>query len=511
MKRADSGPSIAIIGAGFGGIGLGVRLRQAGLERFTIYDRAKGIGGTWWHNTYPGAEVDTPSVLYSFSFAPWNWSRTHVRQPEFQEYIENVVDRFGVRPHIRLGVDIRRVEWSDDLQMWELFSAEGLVGRANMVVSAVGMLSDPKLPDFPGTELFRGGKFHTAEWDHAQNLAGKRVAVVGSGSTGVQVVPALAGIAEHVLMFQREPGWVVPKGDRNFTGIEREAMNSPLAQRIVRTLITLSREGATIGGKVFRPGTQQNVAGEKVARAHIKAQLASRPDLMEAVTPSHAYMSKRPVVTDTFYPTLLREDVTLIPKAVSRVTEHGIVDADGTEHAVDAIVYSTGFRVQYLSSLKVHGRGGTELHDFWGADARAFLGMMVPSFPNFFMMYGPNTNAGSIITNLELQARYIVAAIKHMKKGRAANIEVRPGAFEAFDRWLMKRMQGTAFAYEHNYYKSETGRVQTQWPDSVYLYGALTKILRGAGVWKHERRVPRSSSVTTAWVADEAKQKVTTR
>lgn len=498
MKRRHSpGPTIAIIGSGFGGIGMAIELRKAGMSRFTIYEKASGVGGTWWHNDYPGAEVDTPSVLYSFSFAPWNWSRTHVRQPEFLEYIENVVDQFDLRGHIVLNTAITRTVWDEELQQWELFDGSGhLIDRVDIVVSAVGMLSDPKRPDWPGLAEFEGPTFHTAEWEHGHDLAGKSVAVVGSGSTAVQVVPALARTVGHLYMFQREPGWVIGKSDRALTPQERTAMNSKLAQRVIRTMIIMQREVPTLRGKVFRAGSKENLAGEKAARRHLQSQLGDRPDLLEAVTPRHAYMSKRPIVTDDFYPALKRDNVTLVARAVQSVTARGIVDADGVEHPVDAIVFSTGFKASFLSTLQVVGRNGVELQDAWKGESRAFLGMMVPDYPNFFIMYGPNTNAGSIITNLELQASYIVAAIKKMTRAGSSAIEVRKSAYDRFDRWLMGRMAGTAFQYEHNYYKSESGRVATQWPDSVMLYGVATKVLRQFP-WRLSRELPRTQ-ITTA-------------
>ncbi len=506
MRKRATTPTVAIIGSGFGGIGMAIELQRKGIDRFTIFEQAAGVGGTWWHNTYPGAEVDTPSVLYSFSYEPWNWSRTHVRQQEFHGYIDHIVDKYDLRSHIRLNTAVGGVSWNEDLQQWEIVGAEGeLLQRADFVVSAVGMLSDPKLPDWPGLDTFRGAAFHTAQWEHKYDLAGSKVAVVGSGSTAVQVVPALAKTAGHVYMFQREPGWVIGKGDREFTPTERRAMNSSVAQRLVRTLIVLQREVPTLRGKVFRPGTPENEAGEKAARAHITEQLGDMPELAAAVTPKHAYMSKRPIVTDDFYPALRRENVTLVPKAVSTITEDGIIDADGVEHKIDVLVMSTGFKVKFLSSLPVIGRDGLELQNAWNGEPRAFLGMMVPKFPNFFIMYGPNTNAGSIITNLELQASYISSAIAHTHKTGASSIEVRTGAFERFDRWIMGRLEGTAFQYENNYFKSATGRVSTQWPDSVFVYAMLTKVLRRFP-WKTQKAVSRSTASAVGPVSQGAHQ-----
>jgi len=482
-----------------GGIGLAVRLLEAGFDRLTLYERGGGVGGTWWHNTYPGAEVDTPSAIYSYSFFPWNWSRTHCGQAELQNYLQEVANRFGVTPHIRFGTDVSRVVWDDALQCWELGSERGVLGHADFVVSAVGMLSDPKYPDWPGLEDFEGPAFHTARWEHDHDLSGKHVAVVGSGSSGVQIVPALAEVAGRVTMFQREPGWIVPKNSRDFTEAERRALDNKAAQRISRVLMLLRRERGLVAGKIFRPGTAENSGAERIARDYIASVFADRPDLLEAVTPTYSYMGKRPITADNFYPSLLRDNVSLVPRAVEKVTSNGLIDTEGVVHEVDVLVVSTGFQVKYLASLDVVGRDGVELHKFWAGEPRAFLGMMVPNYPNFFMMYGPNTNGGAIATNLELQARYIVAAIKHARRRRASSIEVKRTAYDVFDAWLMGRLRGTAFEYQNNYYKTDSGRITTQWPDGILLYGALTKALRSA-VWETKSRAPRSA-VTSVGVS----------
>ncbi len=485
--------SIAIIGAGFGGIGLAMKLKRAGWDRFTIFERASGVGGTWWHNVYPGAEVDTPSVLYSYSFEPWNWSRTHVRQAELQEYIAAMSTKYDITRHISFGVDITRTIWDERRQQWLLYAGEECVGQADAVVSAVGLLSDPRYPDWPGLETFRGPCFHTSKWEYEHDLVGKRVGVVGSGSTAIQVVPTIAQDAAHVTMFQREPGWMVPKGDREFTAPERAAMHSRLAQRIARILMLIKRERAQFLGRGWRPGTKEHTAAQRAAENFIQRTLGSRPDLIELVTPKYTYMGKRPIISDDFYPALLRDDVTLVPRAVKRVTETGVVDAEGYEHELDALVLSTGFKAEFLSTLEVVGRDGIELHDFWAGEPRAFLGMMVPGFPNFFMLYGPNTNSGGIVTNLEVQSSYVIAALRHMHRNAAVAVEVRERAFEEYDRLLMKTMEGTAFTYENNYFKSGSGRITTQWPHGVIEYAMWTKILRGAPFWRLTHHVGSSA------------------
>ena len=493
-NRSFGGPSIAIIGAGFGGVGAAVKLKKTGYHRITILERSQGVGGTWWQNTYPGAEVDTPSMIYSFSFMPWNWSRTHVRQEELREYIAAVVDRFDITPLIRFGVNVDRVEWNQNRQNYVLYRGEEELLCADYVVSAVGLLSNPRYPDWPGLQSFEGPAFHTSVWDHQVDVTDKRVAVVGSGSTAIQVVPNVAEVAKHVTMFQREPGWIVPKFGREYAAAEREALDSQLAQRVARFAMLLKRERAQFGGAIFRPGTKPNAAAEAAARRFINATLEGRPDLIEKVTPSYVYAGKRPIISDEFYPSLLRDNVTLIPRAVERVTPTGVVDVTGEEHEMDVLVLSTGFNTQFLSTLSVYGRRGRELHDVWGDDIRAFLGIMMADFPNFFMIYGPNTNGGAVVSNLELQSDYIISAIRSAQHLRASSVEVRRWALEAFDDFLQRRLKGTVFEFENNYYKSASGRITTQWPDAVVTYGLLSKLARGRTFWQFEFRTRRACS-----------------
>lgn len=471
-------PTIAIIGVGFAGIGAAVKLRRAGYQRITLFDRATGPGGTWWHNTYVGAEVDTPSVLYSFSWMPWNWSRTHVRQAELQQYLSAVVDAYDLRKDCRFGVDIESVIWDDDACEYSIISGGEEIMRARYVVSGVGLLSDPNIPNLPGLSSFEGAVFHSAQWNHDVDLTGKRVAIVGSGSTATQLVPALKELAKQVTMFSREPNWIVPKRARDFTPRERLALESPVAQRIVRLKTLFQRDRAQFGAALWRPGSRQNRAAEAAARQYLESSLEGHPDLIEAVTPRHPYGGKRPVISDTYFQALLSDNVKLVSRAVAEVTENGVIDAAGDHHEVDVLIMSTGFKAEFLSTLEVIGSAGKSLHDYWDGDDRAFLGVMVPEFPNFFIMYGPNTNGGTIVSNLELQASFVSSTIRHAERCRAKFVEVRGWAADIYDVAVQRMLAGTAFQYEHNYYRSDSGRIATQWPDGVISYGVLTKVLR---------------------------------
>jgi cation diffusion facilitator CzcD-associated flavoprotein CzcO len=477
-----------VIGAGFAGINVAVRLAKAGVEDFVVLDQGSALGGTWWHNRYPGAAVDTPSMLYSYSFKPSIWTRTHVEQSELQTYFEHTVDSYGLRSHFRFDTRVASVVWEASQHAYRVSTGAGQTILAETVISAVGFLSDPRYPDWPGLDTFRGPKFHTARWESEHDLTARRVAVVGSGSSAAQVVPALAGKVGKVVMFQREPGWVLPKNNRAFRARESLAMRSPLVQRTVRLWLLLERQRVQNGAKIFREGTPENKRAETAALKYIDTVFADRPDLRAAVTPSYAYAGKRPVLSDNLYQSLLRDDVELVPYAVTKVTPDGVIDSTGAEHKVDVLVMATGFKPsEYLSTLKVTGRSGLDLHSYWNNEPHAFLGMLVPNFPNFFIMYGPNTNGGNIATHLESQASYIAAAVKYAVDRHAA-IEVREWANSTYNRLLQQRLEGTVWAtFANNYYKSASGRVVTEFSDGAIPYAILTKVLRRT-VWVVDRK-----------------------
>jgi cation diffusion facilitator CzcD-associated flavoprotein CzcO len=471
-------PRVVVVGAGIGGIATGVNLKRAGIDTFTIYESSLGIGGTWWDNTYPGAEVDVGSHLYCFSFKPHQWTRTHARQPELQKYLEETVDQFGLRSHLRLGVSVESASWDDDRHIWDVRLDDGTVDECHVLMSAVGFLNVPQYPIWPGLQDFEGPAFHTARWEHQHDLSGKVVAVVGTGSSATQVVPAIQPIVEHVYLFQRAPGWVLPKGERDFTDEEQAALSKPLASRRERWRQRWVLEKSLWNGHLWRPGTKTNREREAICRSYIDRKFKDRPDLRDAVTPTYPYPGKRPVVASTFYPALKKDNVTLVPKAVSSVTRTGVVDVDGVERPVDVLVMATGFQAaNYLSRLKVTGRRGRTLQEQWAGEPRAYLGITVPEFPNFFMLYGPGTNGGELVMTLESQAEYAVRAVKRMIRERVTAIEVRPWFEAAWWRWLQSRMEGTSWTMTNNYFKAPTGRVVTQFPYSNLVYRLMTKAL----------------------------------
>jgi cation diffusion facilitator CzcD-associated flavoprotein CzcO len=461
-----------------GGISAGVVLRKAGIESITIYESSERVGGTWWDNQYPGAEVDVDSYIYSFPFKRHDWTRTHARQAEIHCYLEETVADFGLTPHLRLGVGVQRAVWDDDLHVYRLTLTNGDTTDCHVLISAVGFLNVPYYPDWPGLDDFLGPCFHTSRWEHQHDLTAKTVAVVGTGSTASQLVPALQPVAKKILLFQREPGWVLPKGDRDYTPEERRQLHNPLVHRYRRLKWYWATEKRLWNGGAYRPGQPAHTAAEDAARRYIAKVFADRPDLAEAVTPDYPFWGKRTIFSSDFYPALKQPNVELVPRAVCSVTPHGLVDADGVEHRADVLVLSTGFQpTNYLAHLEVVGRTGDSIHKYWAGEPRAFLGVTVPTFPNFYMLYGPGTNGGEIALNLRNQAAYARRAIKRMMREGVTAIEVKPSWAEPYHAWLMTKMSDTAWAVSNNYFTTSNGKVVTQWPFSALDYGALLKTL----------------------------------
>ena len=485
-------PRVAIIGGGFGGIGLAVRLKKAGISTFTLYEKNESPGGTWWENRYPGAEVDSPSHLYSFSFKPYDWSRNFARQPELLQYMQDIIDEYDLREHFRFDTQIDSVVWNEQTHTYRLRASSGDTFRAHVVVSAVGLLNAVNYPTWPGLETFQRPKFHTARWEDEHPLEGKRVAVVGTGCTAAQVVPEIAPIVGKLYLFQREPGHVIKKGVLDFTADERAKLSRPLAYRLERIRCFLSTAQAR-GRTVPLCGSRLNTKFGQQALDYIQEVFADRPDLARLVTPKYPFYGKRIILSDDYYPALLRDNVELIPKAVTRVTPTGIVDDDGVEREIDVLVIATGFQpANFLAHLEVVGRGGETIHAYWDGEPRALMGAAVARFPNFYMLYGPNSNGGEILFFQEQQAAFIVRSIERMIRAGVSAIEVRESAMNRFNRWLQRRLHGASFGHSEfgvklGYYRSPTGTVVTQWNQGLTLFWLMSRWLS---------RVALASSVT---------------
>ncbi len=478
MRATTSGgPSVAIIGAGFGGIAMGARLIKAGITDFTIFDSWGDVGGTWLHNTYPGAAVDTPSHMYSFSFRRHEWSSKYATQAELLDYLRATAKECGLEPHLQLNTEITQVHWDDRTRRHRVVAADGREWTFDVVVSAVGILNIPMIPTWEGREEYGGTVVHTARWDPSIEWAGKRVAVVGTGSSAAQVIPAMAPDSAALTVFMRQPVWVDEKDEHTFTSEERRRYSTWWGYHRERYKVYVANERNWLGGRVAVPGSR--VDRQAIARcsAHMRRQIAD-PDLLRTLTPRGPYMAKRPVRSAEYLPALQRDNVRLVPRAVERFYEEGLIDSAGEKHPVDIVVTATGFRpAEYIFGIDVTGRAGANLHDTWGTNPQAFLGVDYPGFPNFFMLLGPNSNYYAIVFNLERQADFVARVLRHMRRSGSDVAEVRTGYFRTFNRWLTKRLARSSFAAGENYFRSASGTVVTQWPEGAAPFWLLTKLL----------------------------------
>nr|WP_264064447.1 NAD(P)/FAD-dependent oxidoreductase [Mycobacterium montefiorense] len=488
--RRRRSPKVAIIGAGFGGLGAAVALRRAGIDDLVILEADDGVGGTWRRNTYPGAACDIQSHLYSFSFAPnKSWSRTYARQPEILAYLESVADDFDLRRHLQLGTRVRSAQWNSATWRWDCTIERA--GRTStltvdVVVCAVGLFGSLKVPDITGLSDFRGFVMHTAQWDHDIALAGKKMAVIGTGASGIQLVPELAKAAAQVTVFQRTPPWMVPKDDRPYSATElAEFRRNPLAVPRTRWKIWKFQHDNTAtfaDDPVVAARTQ-------VATSFLERTVADA-ELRRALTPDYPFRCKRVLLGDDYYRALQQDNVALVADPIERITETSVVTAAGDVVDVDAIVLATGFETsRYLSGIDVVGYGGQRLHEQWGDDPSAYLGVAVGGFPNFFMLYGPNTNQGgnSIVYILEAGARLVASAVKRLAR-RGGYLDVRPEAEKRYNEGLSADLERTIWTQCDSYFRSPTGRIVTQWPYTELEYARRTWRLRPRD-WLHRTGV----------------------
>lgn len=472
--------SVGIIGAGPGGLALGIFLKQAGFDDFTIFDREDGVGGTWRINTYPGLACDVKSHLYSYSFdLNADWTRLWSEQPEILAYFERCAQRHHLESHLVLNTEVTAARWDTD--GWVVTTSRGDHHRFDFVVSAVGLFTQPVLPDLAEEEPFTGTVMHTSRWDHSIALAGRKVAVLGTGSTAAQLVPELAKVADTVYSVQRSPTWILPKPDRPYTRRERWIFaHLPLAKKIYRTRLWLRSESNI---SVIENGSDKTQEFRSIALNMLQSTVGD-DELRARLTPDHPLGCKRLVFSSDFIPSLTRPNVEVVSSPARALRSRSLITADGRELEVDIIACATGYAAaDYLGQIDVAGEGGVRLRDVWRDGAYAYLGMTVPGFPNFFMLYGPNTNVGSnsVIFVLEAQARYVVRALKHLRRRRRTYVAVKPEVMSRFiadiDRW----MQGTVWLTRcSSYFRAPNGRVVTQWPRSARALWAMTRRFRAA-------------------------------
>lgn len=471
-----STPSVAIIGAGFGGLAAAIELKRHGHHAFTVFERADHVGGVWQANAYPGAACDVPSVIYQFSYAlKPDWSRRFGTQAEIRRYLDDVATEHAVKPHVRFGCEVTAATFDEVSGTWDVELADGTVERFDVLLCATGQLSRPRVPDVPGRDAFAGSQFHSAEWDHGVDLAGKRVVVVGGGASAVQVVPAIADAVEHLTVVQRSPSWIVNKWDWRPGRIERALMRSERAQRVYHNAMWLWFESRyPIVKRALRPALW---AWEQERKRTIR-RILEDPKKVAAATPDYQMGCNRLLLSREWYPTLARPDVDVVGAGVERMTAGGVICSDGTHVPADVVVWCTGFTAtEYLAPIEITGRGGRTIREAWAEGPEAYLGLATPGFPNLFMSYGPNTGSltNTIVYLLERQAHYMRQAVEHV--GRAGGfVDVRPEVHGAFNQELQTRLAKTVFTTGcPGWYTTAAGKVTQVWAGSHVEYGRRTR------------------------------------
>ncbi|MFF7944294.1 flavin-containing monooxygenase [Nocardia gamkensis] len=470
-------PSIIIIGAGFGGLGMALELRRAGLDTFTILERATDLGGVWRENTYPGAACDVPSPLYSWSYEPKSdWPRRFSEQRDIHAYMRGVADKHGLRRFIRFGTEVTDAEFDERTGRWTVRTADGAQLTADILIPAVGQLSRPALPNIPGIDTFAGAAFHSAEWDHDVDLTGKRIACIGTGASAIQYIPRIQPDAAHLTLFQRSAAWVLPKADVEYSALHHALFKYFPPSRLAERFAIWSVFELLALGLTDIPAIKTPVIA--LADRHREKQV---PDagLRAKLTPDYAAGCKRGLFSNEYFPALAQPNVTVETTAIESITPTGVRTADGVEHEVDVIIFGTGFKgTEFLAPMNIYGLGGRKLADVWGDEgARAYLGLSVPQFPNLFLMYGPNTNvgAGSIIYMLESQARYIRQVVRYLTDRPGRYLAARPTADQHWDDWLQRRLKDTPWNFCSSWYRNASGRITNNWPGATVLYRWKTR------------------------------------
>lgn len=470
--------SAIIIGTGFSGICMAIKLKEQGIKDFILLEKADSIGGTWRENTYPGAECDIPSALYSYSFEPWpEWEYKWSMQPQILKYINYVADKHDLKKHIQFQKEMVAAEWQESTGTWKVATKDDSQYEGKVFISAIGQLHHPSIPDFEGKDTFQGPSFHSAKWNHSVDLVGKTVGVIGNAASAVQFIPEIAKTAGKVKIFQRSANWMLPKQDRMYKSWEKTLVRKlPFLLKIYRLRLWL------LGGGLFFLMKQGNNFLRKVYQSqsvkYIKEHIKD-PKVVKALTPDYPLGAKRVLFSDTYYPALARENVELIIGGVKAITTNGVISGNNTNHDVDVLVYATGFKTNpFLMGLDIKGKDGISIRAAWKEAPKNYLGITVSQFPNFFMMYGPNTNLGhnSIIVMSEAQAGYIAQCIKGLQRNNWKSMDISPKVMQTYHQDAQEKLKKMVWAsVNDSWYKSANGNIPNNYHGRTMEYMKATK------------------------------------
>lgn len=467
-----------IIGSGFSGIAMAIKLKEKGIQNFIILEKASDVGGTWRENTYPGAECDIPSALYSFSFEPYpHWEYKWSMQPQILEYIHYVVDKYKLRAHIRFNQELKSASWDEEKSHWIIQSQSGDSFSSQTFISAIGQLHHPSMPKIDGVGSFQGESWHSAKWNHNISLEHKTVGVIGNAASAVQFIPEIAKVAKHVTVFQRSANWMLPKQDRAYKNWEKKLVAIfPVLLKMYRLRLWL------LGGGLF---TLMKTGNDFLRKVYQKKTIAfikdyvDDPKMVESLTPDYPLGAKRILFSDTYYPALARENVTLVPGGIQNINTEGVTSSDNTKHIVDILIYATGFKTNpFLLGIDIIGKHKLALSKHWKDGPKNYLGMTIDGFPNFFMMYGPNTNLGhnSIILMSEAQANYIAQCVKSIHDEKWKSLEIKENIINTHHKKTQERLENMIWAsIEDSWYKSESGNIPNNYPGRTMEYQQQTK------------------------------------
>ena len=473
---------IAIIGSGFAGIGAAIQLKKAGIDSFTIFERANEIGGTWRDNTYPGAACDVPSHVYAFSFEQKpDWSRTFAESGEIQEYLLGLVEKWKLRSHLRLNTEIVDARFDEAGAKWTLTTDDDSCVTARVVISGVGGLVDPSLPDIKGIESFGGEVFHTARWSHEHDLTGRNVAVIGTGASAVQVVPSIAPQVAKLSVYQRTPGWVLPKRDTVYTEAQKQRLaRQPFRLRALRFVKYWLSE--LVGPMVFLDAPRLSAIGKAGSLAHLQASVKD-PELRAKLTPNFQFGCKRILISSDYWSSFERENVDLVTEPIEEIRHDGLQTTDGVLHAADVIVLATGFDLGLANApFPVTGRGGKTLDEAWKDGAVAYKGMTVSGFPNWFILMGPNTGPGhtSVLVYTEAQIEHTLQAIQRIRRDDLAFVDVKQEVQDAYNARIQGRMKHMVWSNCKSWYLNPDGSNHALYPGFAAEYALRTRRFRAS-------------------------------